>query len=163
REVAREMPEIVVPFPDMELTTRRVLVMDHLPGRKMREFSRQASGDEMSRAGVAIMKVMNLALYRPGLFYSDPQPGSCLLGDGLVYVVDFGGVIELPQRVVDLNRRILLAAVRTDREEFARCYEEIGYVGDRAKFDFGAAYDLFRRTHVRILLTDDEVAITPEM
>ena len=105
-------PEIVG-----DLTTRRVLVMEHLDGTKVdRLDDRFASGElefesVMRRLTGLYLRMMML----DGFLHADPHPGNLMVAeDGTIVVLDWGMVLEVPRWTQDAILSIALCVERED-------------------------------------------------
>ena len=87
-------PDVVIPTPYPELSTRRVLTMSRLVGQPLADRARlEAAGwdvDGLVRRATEIYLEM---IFRDSLFHADPHPGNFLLLDGhRLGILDFGDV-----------------------------------------------------------------------
>lgn len=104
--LSRPLP-LTMPRPISNLVTRRVLVMDYLPGVPL---SRAA--DEMKKRGIdpgspearlfgekllrSLTDVFSRSILESGFFHADPHPGNIfVLDDGSVGLIDFGQVKQI--------------------------------------------------------------------
>lgn len=99
------------------LTTRRVLVMEHLEGTKVDQLAgRFASGElefesVMHRLTGLYLRMMML----DGFLHADPHPGNLLVAaDGTIIVLDWGMVLDVPRQTRDT---ILSIALNVERED----------------------------------------------
>ena len=100
-----------------DLTTRRVLVMEHLDGTKVdRLDDRFASGElefesVMRRLTGLYLRMMML----DGFLHADPHPGNLMVAeDGTIVVLDWGMVLEVPRWTRDAILSIALCVERED-------------------------------------------------
>ena len=100
-----------------DLTTRRVLVMEHLVGTKVdRLDDRFASGElefesVMRRLTGLYLRMMML----DGFLHADPHPGNLMVAeDGTIVVLDWGMVLEVPRWTRDAILSIALCVERED-------------------------------------------------
>ena len=99
------------------LTTKRVLVMEHLEGTKVDQLAgRFASGElefesVMHRLTGLYLRMMML----DGFLHADPHPGNLLVAaDGTIIVLDWGMVLDVPKQTRDT---ILSIALNLERED----------------------------------------------
>ncbi len=102
RQQFLEDPRILVPGVIWELSTRKVLCLDYLPGIKITDQSAlQANGiDPSSIAEIGAASYLQ-QLVRFGFFHADPHPGNLAVSrNGSLIYYDFGmmGVISDPLR-----------------------------------------------------------------
>jgi ubiquinone biosynthesis protein len=119
---------IVVPLPVRELTTPRVLTMDHVPGRKITDITpvglTDVDGKELAEAlfGAYLDQILV-----EGFFHADPHPGNVLLTDqGQLALLDLGMVARVPPRLQDALVELLVATSGGNGEDAARVAIKIG-------------------------------------
>jgi ubiquinone biosynthesis protein len=87
-----------VPSVHAELTTSRVLVMEWLDGRSVREASHVASlGVDRDQLADTLLRTMMQQMLVDGRYHADPHPGNVMvLSDGGLGLIDFGatGVVD---------------------------------------------------------------------
>ena len=100
-----------------DLTTSRVLVMEHLDGTKVDQLAdRFASGElefesVMRRLTGLYLRMMML----DGFLHADPHPGNLMVAeDGTLVVLDWGMVLEVPRWTRDAILSIALCVERED-------------------------------------------------
>jgi predicted unusual protein kinase regulating ubiquinone biosynthesis (AarF/ABC1/UbiB family) len=110
-ENLQEFPRIRVPKAVASYTTRSILTMDYIPGRKITEITPLARldidgaalGDELFRAYLKQVLV-------DGLFHADPHPGNVFLTDDhKIALLDMGMVGRTTPELQDQLVKILLA------------------------------------------------------
>jgi predicted unusual protein kinase regulating ubiquinone biosynthesis (AarF/ABC1/UbiB family) len=95
-EIARKAlaseDDIVIPRSYPDLSSRRVLTMEYLPGVHLDEFlKRNPSQDERNLHGAQISLVTFRLFYRASMSYADPNPGNFIfMDDGRLGLIDFG-------------------------------------------------------------------------
>ncbi|MFM7314362.1 MAG: ABC1 kinase family protein, partial [Cyanobium sp.] len=108
-------PGIRIPAVVWELSSRRVLCLDYVPGIKITD--RQA----LIQAGIAPEAVAEkgaasylMQLVRFGFFHADPHPGNlAVAGDGALIYYDFGMMGQISERLRSrIGRMVRLAAGR---------------------------------------------------
>lgn len=100
KEIARECAHIEgLEFPVYleEISSRRILTMEWLPGKHLEEFLKTNPTQEVrNRMGQAIWDFYDHQIHQLRQVHADPHPGNFLLQeDGTVGVIDFGCVKEL--------------------------------------------------------------------
>ncbi len=107
-----------VPTPCDDLCTRRVLVMEKLPGTPLGSAAQvlRALGDERRRElATALLGSVVEPMLSHGLFHADPHPGNVLVtDDGTLGLLDFGSVGRLDGTTRDALAGLLLALDRMD-------------------------------------------------
>lgn len=88
----KEGDEIYIPKVYWDLTTRSVLVMEHIDGIKMDEVEKiRAHGIDPKEVALIGLRSFSRQLMKFGFFHADPHPGNTIvMYDGRVSLVDFG-------------------------------------------------------------------------
>jgi len=94
-----------------ELSSQRVLTMTRAKGKPMVEIAASGAPDVRAQAAAAIYKFAWGSPLAHGLLNADPNPGNFLVeveadGHALVWCLDFGCALELPEAIRDLDRDI---------------------------------------------------------
>src|SRR5262245_5288474 len=84
--------DFAIPHAYTELSTKRVLVMDYLPGVHLDRFlASQPAQAERDRYGTLILRSSMRLFYQARLVYSDISPGNYIfMPDGRLGLIDFG-------------------------------------------------------------------------
>lgn len=146
-------PGVRVPAVVWELSTRRVLCLDFLPGIKVTD--RQA----LLAAGVNPSAVAEIGaasylkqLVRFGFFHADPHPGNlAVAGDGALIYYDFGMMGQLSERLRQRLGAMVRAAASRDATALVTEMQAAGVIAQG--LDPGPV-----RRLVRVMLTE---ALTP--
>ncbi|QRN96278.1 AarF/ABC1/UbiB kinase family protein [Archangium violaceum] len=131
RGVAR-LPELEVPAVISERTTRRVLTLELLQGRTLKDWVvSEPSAEERFR----VARQLILAIYGPfftvGEMHADPHPGNFMvLEDGRLGLLDFGSIKRFSPHFVDANRRMFLHAVRLESMDVMGLSREVGFTSE---------------------------------
>jgi ubiquinone biosynthesis protein len=105
------------PEPFRELSTRRLLVMERLPGEPLSRARRRIGELGVDRAALArtALETLLRQILLGGTFHADPHPGNLLLlPDGRLGMIDFGSVGRLDQPTRRSLARLLPALDRGD-------------------------------------------------
>jgi predicted unusual protein kinase regulating ubiquinone biosynthesis (AarF/ABC1/UbiB family) len=146
-------PGIRIPAVVWELTTRRVLCLDYVPGIKIndREALIEAGIDPAAVAEKGAASYLQ-QLVRFGFFHADPHPGNLAVArDGALIYYDFGMVGSLSQRLRSRLGRMVTAAAARDAGALVNELQAAGVIA--AGVDPGPV-----RRLVRVMLTE---ALTP--
>ena len=132
----REEPLVFVPAVFWQVTTRRVLTMEHSPGRRV-----DASGgtrQDSRELARSLMRLFLTQVFESGVFHADPHPGNVfILPDGRLCFHDFGAIGELSSNLQENLRQLFLAVMARDAEWVASSYLGMGGAAgllDRATF-----------------------------
>jgi predicted unusual protein kinase regulating ubiquinone biosynthesis (AarF/ABC1/UbiB family) len=121
-EIVAGYDRLLVPQPVREVCARRVLTMDHVPGRKVTtltpvgrtELDADALMDQLFRAYLDQILV-------EGFFHADPHPGNILLTDDqCLALIDLGMVATVAPRLQDALVQLVLAIAEGRGEEAGR-------------------------------------------
>jgi predicted unusual protein kinase regulating ubiquinone biosynthesis (AarF/ABC1/UbiB family) len=126
REHFRDYPEIFVPAPIWDFSTRHVLTMELVTGRKVTDLTGlfRAEHDVRDLAEALLAGYLDQVLVH-GDIHADPHPGNLLvMEDGRLALFDLGMVVHVPPRQRDRLFRLLFAAVDGRGEDAA--HETIG-------------------------------------
>lgn len=146
-------PGIRIPAVVWELTTRRVLCLDYVPGIKItdRQAILEAGIDPAAVAEKGAASYLQ-QLVRFGFFHADPHPGNLAVArDGALIYYDFGMVGSLSQRLRSRLGRMVTAAAARDAAGLVRELQAAGVIA--TDIDPGPV-----RRLVRVMLTE---ALTP--
>ena len=146
-------PGIRIPAVVWELTTRRVLCLDYVPGIKIndREALIEAGIDPAAVAEKGAASYLQ-QLVRFGFFHADPHPGNLAVArDGALIYYDFGMVGSLSQRLRSRLGRMVTAAAARDAGALVNELQAAGVIAPGV--DPGPV-----RRLVRVMLTE---ALTP--
>ena len=146
-------PGIRVPAVVWELSTRRVLCLDYLPGIKItdRPALIEAGIDPSAVAEKGAASYLQ-QLVRFGFFHADPHPGNLAVAtDGALIYYDFGMMGQISQRLRSRLGRMVTAAAARDASSLVRELQAAGVIAEG--IDVGPV-----RRLVRLMLTE---ALTP--
>jgi ubiquinone biosynthesis protein len=103
------MHEVLEPFSRLDapavhhrFTTKRLLVLELIPGGPVREAPQ---GPERKEAAGQLLEAFYRQILTDGFFHADPHPGNMLWSDGTIYFLDLGMVGDVPP---DVRERVLL-------------------------------------------------------
>ncbi len=128
RNFARD-PRVVVPEVVMELTRRRVLVLDYVEGTRIdRLHDRIAAGGLVLDDLLALItEVYIKMMLEDGFFHADPHAGNLMVDPrGRLVLLDFGMVLQIGRETRARMVRTVLAAVRQDVDGVINGFYELG-------------------------------------
>ena len=122
-------PFIRIPEVVPELSTERVLVMDHHDGLRWTAALEQPQALR-DRWGEAIYRFVFGSLYDVGGFNADPHPGNYLFhDDGTVTFLDFGCVKRFsPEQVASMRRISQSVFDDGDADALFECFQDLGCI-----------------------------------
>jgi predicted unusual protein kinase regulating ubiquinone biosynthesis (AarF/ABC1/UbiB family) len=115
----KDSPSLRIPRAIEELTTARVLVQTRARGKSVVEVAASGTAEVRRHAAAAIFAFAWGSPLAHGLLNADPNPGNFLVdvepnGHVLVWALDFGCAIELPDEVRDFDRELYWALLDDD-------------------------------------------------
>lgn len=129
-------PPVVVPRPVPELVSKRVLVMDYLPGvplsRAREEMIKKGIDPESPEAKLfgrkllrALTETFGRCILETGFFHADPHAGNIfVLDDGRVGLIDFGQVKQISGRNRETLGKVMIALAESEGRP--EDYDKIG-------------------------------------
>ncbi|MBM7119366.1 ABC1 kinase family protein [Archangium primigenium] len=123
------LPDLKVPEVIAERTTRRVLTLELLRGRTLKDWVvSQPSAEERYRVARQLILAIYGPLFTTGDIHADPHPGNFMvLEDGRLGVLDFGSIKRFSPAFVATNRRMFLHAVRLEPMNVLALCREVGF------------------------------------
>ncbi|MGH0032066.1 MAG: ABC1 kinase family protein [Myxococcota bacterium] len=139
-----------VPAIHWDLTTRRVLAMEFIEGRKISELGEdEADGPSRDQIVLWASRAFLHMMFEDGFFHCDPHPGNLIVEpSGQLAIIDFGMNERLSPEMLAAVRRNVLASVTRDADLFARSLlesgaieaEDLPVVRDLAELSFDPEY-----------------------
>ncbi|RME05270.1 MAG: AarF/ABC1/UbiB kinase family protein [Deltaproteobacteria bacterium] len=126
----QEVERIHVPRIYKEWSSRRVLVMSFLHGRKITDLA----GTQIDRREVCelLIEATFKQVFIDGFFHADPHPGNILVcEDGSIAMVDFGLAGQLTPEMHRALMQLLTAILTKDAESIARLLYKGGVTNTR--------------------------------
>jgi predicted unusual protein kinase regulating ubiquinone biosynthesis (AarF/ABC1/UbiB family) len=128
RRLLRDREDVAIPRPYPELSTRRVLTMERLRGRHLRDYLRgepsQAERDELGRR---LLDLFFRQSFDFALLHADPHPGNYLFMEGgRIGLLDFGCSKRFDRAFIDEHRKLFRIAIG-DLETLERHYRKFHF------------------------------------
>jgi aarF domain-containing kinase len=132
RPLFREDDGIIVPRVIPELSTTRVLTMEHVGGVHLDQFLATNPSQELrNHFARKLVIAWYRMMYAGRLLYADIHPGNFLfLSDGRLGVIDFGYMVELDDTLWRLMEIIDKAITTGRREDRIAAMKEWSWIGD---------------------------------
>lgn len=125
---------IYIPKVYRDYSTRRVLCLEAIHGRKLTSLTSSEEQPEIVRTGV--LAFMDMA-FKFGTFHGDLHPGNfILMDDGKLAILDFGLTARLSRERRETLTLMFHALVQEDLESFSRLFVDL--TEDAFAFDRGA-------------------------
>jgi predicted unusual protein kinase regulating ubiquinone biosynthesis (AarF/ABC1/UbiB family) len=121
---------LVFPTYYPELSSARIITMDWLEGKHIKEFLlTNPDQDTRNAIGQAMWDFYHHQIHNLKKVHADPHPGNFLMqADGTLGVIDFGCVKEIPQDFYDSYFKLMSQKVVTDDTELVPILEELNFV-----------------------------------
>lgn len=124
-----------VPAVDIELSTRRVLSLEYVPGTKLTEFV--GSADQIEEVARILLVSFLKQLVVKGVFHADLHPGNIAVsigedGQPVVILYDFGMVGRLSEELRKAILRIAGTALQDDVDGLIEACVDAGLLGVEA-------------------------------
>jgi ubiquinone biosynthesis protein len=130
RSALAEVPNLWIPDVVAELSSGRVLTMEHSPGERV-DLHAKHHPEAMPRVIGTLMEVMLHSIFEEGLFHADPHPGNVfVLPDGRLCLLDFGMMGELDEPMRESLALLLEAVVNGDAQAATDAYLEMAEGSD---------------------------------
>jgi len=133
-----DVPQVHVPVPVAELSTKRLLTMTWLDGRPlMKRLEEDPPQEERNAIAEALFRAWYVPFYRYGVIHGDPHLGNYQVrADGTVNLLDFGAIRVFPARFAQGVIELYEAIRDEDMDRAAEAYRSWGFVDlSREKMD----------------------------
>jgi predicted unusual protein kinase regulating ubiquinone biosynthesis (AarF/ABC1/UbiB family) len=127
RLMLADTPEVSVPKPLPELSTKRLLTMQWLEGAPLMQF-KDAPAETRNTLAMALFRAWYSPFYRYGVIHGDPHPGNYTVRADLgLNLLDFGCVRIFPPKFVAGVIGLYRALLANDRDATVAAYEAWGF------------------------------------
>ncbi|HSR03341.1 MAG TPA: AarF/ABC1/UbiB kinase family protein, partial [Proteiniclasticum sp.] len=106
---------ISIPNVFLNLSTKRIVVQEEIPGIKITDREKLLSeGYDMEDIGKKLVLSYLYQLFNNGFFHGDPHPGNLIIHEKKIYYIDFGIMGSLTQKARRSINYLLQAMVKRD-------------------------------------------------
>lgn len=121
--------DVIVPEIMRELSTRRLLVMDYVPGIKITDVEGlEAAGIDKQQVARVLSEVFCQQILVDGFFHADPHPGNLLVRPGpQLVLLDFGLAKDFPPGFAVSMAALTAAIIQEDRDAMVRAFADLGF------------------------------------
>ena len=128
----QDSKELYIPKVNWDLTSRSVLVMEHIDGIKMDQVAEiRENGIDPKEIAMIGLRSFSRQLMEFGLFHADPHPGNTIvMYDGRVSLVDFGITGYLDEETMLQLANIFLGYAEHDYDMIIEALEDAGLVSE---------------------------------
>lgn len=130
---------IRIPQVHLDLSSKRILVLDYLPGRRIGDTEALTQmGLDLKATAQRVADLYCAMIFEHGFFHGDPHPGNMLIeADGTVGLIDFGLAKELPDGFSFGVATMIVKSMSGDGEASLEAARSIGFeVGGQNPEDF---------------------------
>jgi predicted unusual protein kinase regulating ubiquinone biosynthesis (AarF/ABC1/UbiB family) len=122
-------PDVIVPEPYREFTTRRVFTMELLEGAKITDVEgMERAGIDKHRVAQKLVEIFCEQVLRDGFFHADPHPGNILVQPGpKLVLLDFGLAKDFPPAFRDGIVRLTFSILTANRDGIIAAFEALGF------------------------------------
>ncbi|AGB41762.1 putative unusual protein kinase [Halobacteroides halobius DSM 5150] len=121
-----EEVKVGVADPVWELTTRRMLTMEYIAGKKIGELGSKSTREEMAK--IITRSFMKQTLI-DGFFHGDPHPGNIIITpDNKLALIDFGLVGQLSRVDREAIASLFISLIRKDAQRAVKELLKLGVV-----------------------------------
>ncbi|MBW2733889.1 MAG: AarF/ABC1/UbiB kinase family protein [Deltaproteobacteria bacterium] len=117
-----------------ELTTKRVLTTEFVPGVKVNNM-RALAQINVDRGKLARLVIESYCrqIFDHGLYHADPHPGNILVTEGpKIHFIDFGAVAELSDTMRHGLVELLHGALNRDTQRLTAALRDMGFIAHKA-------------------------------
>jgi len=116
-----------------EMSGDRVITMDWLDGKHMKEFLKDDSSQEIrNKIGQALWDFYDFQFHQLKQVHADPHPGNFLLNDkGGMGIIDFGCVKEIPEDFYENYFSLLKPGFLQDKEEIDKRFTALDFFHEK--------------------------------
>jgi predicted unusual protein kinase regulating ubiquinone biosynthesis (AarF/ABC1/UbiB family) len=113
-----------------EYSSQRILTMDWMPGKHLKEFIRTNPSQEVrNRIGQALWDFYDFQIHTLKTVHADPHPGNFLMqDDGTLGIIDFGCVKVIPEDFYDRYFILLNPDLFRDEQRTREVFYELEFI-----------------------------------
>jgi predicted unusual protein kinase regulating ubiquinone biosynthesis (AarF/ABC1/UbiB family) len=129
-EACANLENVVFPHYYPKLSSKRVITMDWLEGRHLREFLETNPSQELrDRIGQALWDFYNFQQHELRAVHADPHPGNFMITEeGKLGVIDFGCIKEIPDDFYYPFFELMAAGVLGDKEKTLAAFRQLDMI-----------------------------------
>ena len=129
-EACADLNNVVFPKYYPELSSKRIITMDWLEGRHLREFLQTDPSQELrNQIGQALWDFYNFQQHELRAVHADPHPGNFLItAEGKLGGIDFGCVKEMPEDFYYPFFSLISADLLENKEETIKAFRQLDMI-----------------------------------
>ena len=147
-EACSGLDNVVFPKYYPELSSKRIITMDGLEGKHLREFLQTNPSQQLrNKIGQALWDFYNFQQHELRAVHADPHPGNFMITpDNKLGIIDFGCIKEMPEDFYYPFFSLISAGLMENREETLKAFRALEMIqpGDTpAQIDF--YYNMYKQ------------------
>jgi predicted unusual protein kinase regulating ubiquinone biosynthesis (AarF/ABC1/UbiB family) len=129
-EACKNLDNVVFPTYYPELSGKRIITMDWIKGKHLKEFLKTNPSQELrNKIGQALWDFYNFQQHELRAVHADPHPGNFLITeDEKLGVIDFGCIKELPNDFYEPFFSLVSAGILDDREKTIDAFRKLDMI-----------------------------------
>jgi predicted unusual protein kinase regulating ubiquinone biosynthesis (AarF/ABC1/UbiB family) len=129
-EACKNLENIIFPTYYPELSGKRIITMDWIEGKHLKEFLRTNPSQELrNKIGQALWDFYNFQQHELRAVHADPHPGNFLITeDEKLGVIDFGCIKELPDDFYEPFFSLVSAGILDDKEKTIDAFRKLDMI-----------------------------------
>jgi len=146
-EACKHIPNLVFTKYYPEFSAKKILTMDWLEGRHLREFLETNPSPEIrNQIGQTLWDFYDHQMHTLRAVHADPHPGNFLMrGDGTLGVIDFGCIKDVPDDFYETYFWVLSPHLFEDEEQLEKLLTKMDFLYDDDPAHLRVFYkDLFK-------------------
>jgi predicted unusual protein kinase regulating ubiquinone biosynthesis (AarF/ABC1/UbiB family) len=126
------LDNVVFPEYYSQLSSRRIITMDWLEGKHLREFLKTNPSQELrDRIGQALWDFYNFQQHELRAVHADPHPGNFMItSDGKLGIIDFGCIKEMPDDFYYPFFSLTSTGLMNNKEETIKAFRQLDMIHD---------------------------------
>jgi predicted unusual protein kinase regulating ubiquinone biosynthesis (AarF/ABC1/UbiB family) len=142
------LDNVVFPQYYPELSSKRIITMNWLEGKHLREFLKTYPSQELrDRIGQALWDFYNFQQHELRAVHADPHPGNFMItSDGKLGIIDFGCIKEMPEDFYYPFFSLTSTGLMDNKEETIRAFRQLDMIhNDDTPAQIGFYYKMYRQ------------------
>lgn len=129
-EACKNLDNVVFPTYYPELSGKRIITMDWIKGKHLKEFLKTNPSQELrNKIGQALWDFYNFQQHELRAVHADPHPGNFLItADEKLGVIDFGCIKELPNDFYEPFFSLVSAGILNDKDKTIDAFRKLDMI-----------------------------------
>jgi len=129
-EACKDLDNVVFPTYYPELSGKRIITMDWIKGKHLKEFLKTNPSQELrNKIGQALWDFYNFQQHELRAVHADPHPGNFLItADEKLGVIDFGCIKELPDDFYEPFFSLVSAGILDDKDKTIDAFRKLDMI-----------------------------------